>query len=83
MDDNFSLATTALLQALDGSHIIPHKKRNTTANNTHYVISPEDSYAYDMLATLEGPIRIQLHTLINIRGTNHSQVIHIQINPRT
>jgi hypothetical protein len=36
-----------------------------------------------MLATLEGPIRIQLHTLINIRGTNHSQVVYIQINPHT
>jgi len=36
-----------------------------------------------MLATLESPIRIQLHTLINIRGTNHSQVIHRQINPHT
>jgi hypothetical protein len=34
-----------------------------------------------MLATLEGPIRIQLHTLINIRGTNHSQFAHIQLNP--
>ncbi len=36
-----------------------------------------------MLATLEGPIRIQLHTLINIRGTNHSQVVYIQVNPHT
>ena len=36
-----------------------------------------------MLTTLEVPICIQLHTLINIRGTNHSQVIHIQINPHT
>jgi hypothetical protein len=36
-----------------------------------------------MLATLEGPIRIQLHTLITIRGTYLSQVIYLQINPHT
>jgi hypothetical protein len=43
----------------------------------------DDPYSYAMLATLEGPIRIQLHTLITIRGTNHSQVIHLNINPHT
>ncbi len=83
IDDNYSLATATLRPAPDGAHIIPHQKRNSTANNTHYIISLEDPYAYAMFAPLEGPIRIQLHTLINIRGTNHSQVIHIQINPRT
>ncbi len=36
-----------------------------------------------MLDTLEGPIRLQLHTLINIRGTNHSQVIHLQLDSHT
>jgi hypothetical protein len=36
-----------------------------------------------MLAILEGTTRIQLHILINIRGANHSQVIHILINPHT
>jgi hypothetical protein len=61
----------------------PYKKRNSTANNTHYIISLDDPHAYSMLATLEGPIRFQLNTLINIRGTNHSQVIHIQLNPHT
>ena len=40
-----------------------------------------DEYAYAMLATLEGPIRTQLRTLITIRGTSHSQIKHIQINP--
>ena len=81
INDNFSLANTNLQPAPDGSYIIPHQKRNSTASNTHFVISLEDPYTYAMLATLEGPIRIQLHTLITIRGTNHSQVIHIQINP--
>ena len=36
-----------------------------------------------MLATLEGLIRIQLHPLVNIRGTNHAQIVHLHINPHT
>ncbi len=83
IDDNFSLATTTLQPAPDGSYIIPHQKRNTTTTTTQYVISLDDPFAYAMLATLEGPIRIQLHTLINIRGTNHSEIVYIQINPHT
>ncbi len=79
--NNFSLPTPTLRPAPDGSYIITHQKRNSTTNNTHYIISLEDPYAYAMLATLEGPIH--LHTLINIRGTNHTQVIHIQLNPHT
>ena len=83
IDDNYSLATTTLHPAPEGSHVILQKKRNSTNNNTHYIISLENPHAYAMRATLEGPMRIQLHTLINIRETNHSQVIHIQINPHT
>ena len=82
-DDNYSLATPALQPAPDGAYILPHQKGNSTSNTTHYVISLEDPYAYAMLATLEGTIRVQLNTFINIRGTNHSQVIHILINPHT
>ena len=58
IDDNYFLATTTLHPALDGSHIIPHQKRNSTPNNTHYIISLEDPHVYTMLVTLEGPIRI-------------------------
>jgi len=43
----------------------------------------EDEYLYAMLATLESPIRTKLRTLFNIRGTDHSQTIHIQMNPHT
>ena len=43
----------------------------------------EDEHAYAMLATLEGTICTQLRTLICLRGTIHSQVIHIQFNPHT
>ncbi len=64
-------------------HQTAHQKCNSTANNTHCIVSLEDPYAYAMFATLEGPSRIQLHTLNNIRGTKHSQVIHIHINPHT
>ena len=36
-----------------------------------------------MLATLEGQIRVQPQTLINLRGTNHAQIVHLQVNPHT
>jgi hypothetical protein len=81
LDDNFSLTTTHLKHALDGSFLILKKERDSSTNNTHSVISLDDPYSYAMLATLEGPIRIQPHTLITIRGTNHSEVIHLNINP--
>ncbi len=55
----------------------PTKKRNSATIDTHYIALLESSYAYAMLATLEGRIRIQLRTLINIGVTNHSQIIHI------
>jgi hypothetical protein len=41
----------------------------------------DDPYSYAMLVTLEGPIRTQIHTHINIRNANHAQIIRIQINP--
>jgi len=77
LDDNFSLTSTQLKPVPDGAYIIPHQRRNSPTNNTHYIISLEDPHSYVMLATLEGPIRIQLHTLINIRGTNHAQIVHL------
>ena len=66
LDDIVSLASTQLKPAPDSAYIIPHKKRNSPTTNTHYIISLEDPHSYAMLATLEGPIRVQLHTLINI-----------------
>ena len=59
------------------------KKRNSTNNNTLYIMSMDDEYACAMLATLESPVQTHLRTLITIRGTNHSQIIHIQINSHT
>ncbi len=59
------------------------KKRNSPTNNTRYIISLEDPHSYAMLAPPECPIRTQLHAIINIRGTNHAQNIHLQINSHT
>ena len=83
LEDIYYLASTRLKPSPDGAYIIPHPKRNSPTNNTHYIISMEDPHSYTMLANLEEPIRTQLHTLINIRGTNHAQIIHLQINPNT
>jgi hypothetical protein len=52
IDDNFSLATTTLQPAPDGSYIIPHQKRSSTINTTQLVVSLADPFAYAMLATL-------------------------------
>jgi hypothetical protein len=67
----------------DGSYVIPHQKCDSTTYHTYYVISVDDECAYAMLATLEGPIRTELRTLINTRGNNHSKISNIQINPHT
>jgi hypothetical protein len=83
INDNYQLASTTLKPAPDGSHIFIHPKKHNSAILTNFVISMEDEHAYAMLAALEGPIRTQLCTLICIRGTTHSQVIHIQFNPHT
>jgi hypothetical protein len=83
LEDIYYLSSTRLKPAPDGAYIIPHQKRNSPTNNKRYIISLEDPQSCVMLATLEGPIRIQLHTLINIRGTNHAQIVHLQINPHT
>ena len=71
-NDNYQLANTTLKPAPDGSHIITHPKKHNSTILTIFVISMEDEHAYAMIATLEGPICIQLRTLICIRGTTHS-----------
>jgi len=52
LDDIFSLASTQLKPAPNGTYIIPHQKRNSPTNNTHYIISLEDPQSYAMIATL-------------------------------
>jgi len=83
-NENCATSIIHLKPIHDGTYIIPYQKRNSTTKNIFYVISMDGEYAYAMLATLESsPIRIQLRTLINTLGTNHSQIIHIQIKPHT
>ena len=76
-NDQFPSATIHIKITLDGSFILPHQKRNTTTNQTYYVISMNDEHVYDMLATPESLTRTQLRTLINIRDTNHALITHI------
>jgi hypothetical protein len=80
-NDNFQLTSISLKPTPDGPHIITHPKKQKSTILTNFIISMDDEHAYAMLATLEGPIRTQLRTLICIRGTTHSQVVHIQFNP--
>jgi hypothetical protein len=64
-------------------HTSSPPKRSSPTDNTHYIKSLEDPYSNAMLSTLESPIRSQLHTHINIRGTNHAQIVYLQINSHT
>ena len=34
-----------------------------------------------MLATIDTPIKIQIPTTITIAGSQHQQIVHIQLNP--
>ena len=55
-NEKFATFTKHLKHAPDGPYIIPKKKRNSTNNNTFYIISMNYEYAYALLATLQGPI---------------------------
>ena len=82
-NDIYQLASTALKPVLEGSHIITHQKKHNSPIFTNYTISMDDEHAYALLATLDGPIRKQLLTFIGFGGSAHSQIVHIQLNPRT
>ena len=43
LDDIFSLASTQLKPTPDGTYIIPHQKRNSPTNNTHYIGGRRDT----------------------------------------
>jgi hypothetical protein len=41
----------------------------------------EQLLKYAMLATIDTPIKIRIPTTITIAGSQHQQIIHIQLNP--
>jgi hypothetical protein len=76
------LSTTPTLQPTpDGAYIISHVRKDNSSQLTNFVISLAHPQAYAMLATIDTPIKIRIPTTITIAGSQHQQIIHIQLNP--
>ena len=75
-------STTPTLQPTpDGAYIISHVRKDNSTQLTNFVISLAHPQAYAMLDTIDTPIKIRLPTTITIAGSQHQQIIHIQLNP--
>jgi len=61
----------------------PTKRREYSSHIITLTISTAYDYAYAMMATLESTIRRQNHTLMQVRGTAHAQIFHIQFKPHS
>jgi hypothetical protein len=70
-----------LLPTPDGAYIISHLRKDTSTQQTSFVISIDNPQAYAMLATTDTPIKKRLPTTITIAGSQHQQIAHIQLNP--
>jgi hypothetical protein len=76
------LITTPILQPTsDGAYIISHVRKDNSSQLPNFVIFLAHPRAYAMLATVETPIKIRIPTTITIAGSQHQQIIHIQLNP--
>jgi len=73
--------TPTLLPTPDGAYIISHLRKEISTQQTIFVISLANPRAHAMLATIDTPIKIRLHTTIIIAGSHHQQIVHIQLNP--
>ena len=73
--------TPTLLPTPDGAYIISHLHKDTSTQQTSFVISLANPQAYAMLATIDTPIKIRLPTTITIACSHHQQIAHIQLNP--
>jgi len=79
---NYLISTTPTLQPTpDGAYIISHVRKDSSSQLTNFVISLAHPQAYAMLATIDTPIKIRIPTTITIAGSQHRQIIHIQLNP--
>ena len=57
-----------LKQAPDGYCIFSHPKKDTSTQNTNFVVSLSDPSTYEMLATLADPMKAPLSTNTTTRG---------------
>ena len=62
--------TPTILTTYDGAYIISHLRKDTSSQPTSFVISQATPQPYDMLATIDTPIKIRLPTTITIAGSH-------------
>ncbi len=74
-------APPTLIPAPEGSYIISHLRKDTSSYLTNFVISMANPHTYAMITTIDTPVKIRLPTTINIAGSHHQQIVHIQFNP--
>jgi hypothetical protein len=72
-----------LKQAPDGVYILTHPKKDTSTQNTNFVISLAEPTAYAMLATLTDPIKNPLSTNTTTRGQTRQQITTLNLTPHT
>ena len=72
-----------LKQAPDGYCIFSHPKKDTSTQNTNFVVSLSDPSTYAMLATLTGPIKIPPSTNTTTRGQIRQQITTLNLTPHT
>jgi hypothetical protein len=74
---------STLKQAPDGAYIMSHPKKDTSTQNTNFVISLTEPTAYAMLATLTDPIKTPLPTNTTTRGQTRQQITTLNLTPHT
>ena len=72
-----------LKQAPDGSYILAHHEKDTSTQNTNFVISLSDPSTYAMLATLADLIKIPLSTNTTTRGQIRQLIPTQGLTPHT
>ncbi len=71
--------STALQPAPDGSYVLSNAKKDSSTQNTNFVISLSDPAAYPMLATLADPFNTTLHTNITTRRRIWQQIATLSL----
>ena len=76
------LSTSPTLQPTpNGAYIISNVRKDNSSQLTSFVISLARPQAYAMLAAIDTPIKIRIPTTITIAGSQHQQIVHIQLKP--
>jgi hypothetical protein len=76
-------SSTTLKQAPDGSYILAHPQKDTSIQNTNFVISLSDPTVFSMLATLADTIKFTLLTITTTRGQIRQEIATLNLTAHT